>query len=133
MELRAQEARGLRHPDPQVRGGGAPGFNRGWHLPWTKRNMLLVSLCVAKRRGTHREPRRGHTRDDYPVMDSDWRHVLLVLTADGENDVHLRREEQHCDAARACWTCSSSKNEEVYTGEELGGHRADSAGKGGSA
>ncbi len=60
-------------------------FNPGWHLAIDMRNMLLVSECVAKAALTRTESRGGHTRDDYPDMDANWRNTLLVCrTAPGE-------------------------------------------------
>ena len=50
--------------------------------------MLMVSECVAKAALTRTESRGGHTRDDYPGMEADWRHKLLVCSASpGENPV----------------------------------------------
>ncbi|MDT7578041.1 MAG: succinate dehydrogenase / fumarate reductase, flavoprotein subunit, partial [Pseudonocardiales bacterium] len=68
---------------------GHRDFNPGWHLALDLRNMLLVSLCVGKAALERQESRGGHTRNDFPVMDSDWRHILLVLRALGEDDVEL--------------------------------------------
>jgi succinate dehydrogenase / fumarate reductase flavoprotein subunit len=42
------------------------------------RNMLLVSECVAKAALQRTESRGGHTRDDHPAMDANWRNTLLV-------------------------------------------------------
>ncbi|MFC0545563.1 fumarate reductase/succinate dehydrogenase flavoprotein subunit [Kutzneria chonburiensis] len=53
-------------------------FNPGWHLALDLRNMLLVSECVAKAALLRTESRGGHTREDHPVMDADWRKQLLV-------------------------------------------------------
>jgi succinate dehydrogenase / fumarate reductase flavoprotein subunit len=53
-------------------------FNPGWHLALDLRNMLLVSECVAKAALIRTESRGGHTREDHPVMDADWRKQLLV-------------------------------------------------------
>ena len=108
-------------------------FNPGWHLALDLRNMLLVSLCVAKAALERTESRGGHTRDDFPVMDSDWRHVLLVLTANGENDVHLNRQEQLAMQSELLDLFELDELKKYYTGEEIGGHRADSAEKGGEA
>jgi succinate dehydrogenase flavoprotein subunit len=110
-----------------VEGGRA--FNPGWHLALDLRNMLLVSLCVAKAALERQESRGGHTRDDYPVMDSDWRHLLLVLSANGEDDVHLVRQEQVPMRPELLDLFEMDELKKYYTGEELGGHRAGEASK----
>ncbi|QJY47343.1 fumarate reductase/succinate dehydrogenase flavoprotein subunit [Pseudonocardia broussonetiae] len=102
-------------------------FNPGWHLALDLRNMLLVSLCVAKAALERQESRGGHTRDDYPVMDSDWRHVLLVLSALGEDNVDLVRKEQVPMRPELFDLFELDELKKYYTGEELGGHRAGSA------
>ncbi|GAA0651685.1 fumarate reductase/succinate dehydrogenase flavoprotein subunit [Streptomyces thermocarboxydovorans] len=53
-------------------------FNPGWHLALDLRNMLLVSECVARAALERTESRGGHTREDYPAMDSKWRNVNLL-------------------------------------------------------
>ncbi len=103
---------------------GARVFNPGWHLALDLRNMLLVSLCVAKAALERRESRGGHTRDDYPVMDSDWRHVLLVLRGLGEDDVELFRKEQLAMRPELFDLFELDELKKYYTGDELGGHRA---------
>jgi succinate dehydrogenase / fumarate reductase flavoprotein subunit len=100
-------------------------FNPGWHLALDLRNMLLVSLCVAKAALERQESRGGHTRDDYPAMDSDWRHVLLVLSALGEDNVELVRKEQIAMRPELFDLFEMDELKKYYTGEELGGHRAD--------
>jgi succinate dehydrogenase / fumarate reductase, flavoprotein subunit len=104
-------------------------FNPGWHLALDLRNMLLVSLCVAKAALERQESRGGHTRDDYPVMDSDWRHVLLVLSALGEDNVELVRKEQVPMRPELLDLFELDELKKYYTGEELGGHRAGEAAK----
>ncbi|GAA3434687.1 fumarate reductase/succinate dehydrogenase flavoprotein subunit [Kutzneria kofuensis] len=59
-------------------------FNPGWHLALDLRNMLLVSECVAKAALLRTESRGGHTREDHPGMDAEWRRQLLVCTASGD-------------------------------------------------
>ncbi len=61
-------------------------FNPGWHLALDVRNMLLVSECVAQAAVLRTESRGGHTRDDHPGMDPNWRKTLLVCTLDGPPD-----------------------------------------------
>jgi succinate dehydrogenase / fumarate reductase flavoprotein subunit len=58
--------------------------------------------------------------------------VLLVLSANGEDDVHLRRQEQIAMRGELLDLFELDELKKYYTGEELGDHRAD-AGKGGSA
>ncbi|MCC2278938.1 fumarate reductase/succinate dehydrogenase flavoprotein subunit [Streptomyces sp. ET3-23] len=53
-------------------------FNPGWHLALDLRNMLLVSECVARAALERTESRGGHTRDDHPQMDREWRRINLV-------------------------------------------------------
>ena len=60
---------------------GRREFNPGWHLALDLRNMLLVSECVARAALLRTESRGGHTRDDYPGMDPQWRNRLLVCTS----------------------------------------------------
>ncbi|WKX72383.1 fumarate reductase/succinate dehydrogenase flavoprotein subunit [Streptomyces sp. XD-27] len=52
-------------------------FNPGWHLAIDLRNMLLVSECVARAALERTESRGGHTRDDCPQMDRQWRPIVL--------------------------------------------------------
>jgi succinate dehydrogenase / fumarate reductase flavoprotein subunit len=66
-------------------------FNPGWHLALDLRNMLLVSECVAKAALLRRESRGGHTREDCPNMDRDWRRSNLVCTYDGDAIDVVRR------------------------------------------
>jgi succinate dehydrogenase / fumarate reductase, flavoprotein subunit len=64
-------------------------FNPGWHLALDLRNMLLVSECVARAALLREESRGGHTRDDFPTMQPEWRKKNLVcsLTDGGAVDV----------------------------------------------
>jgi succinate dehydrogenase / fumarate reductase flavoprotein subunit len=59
-------------------------FNPGWHLALDLDNMLLVSECVARAALMREESRGGHTREDYPLMDREWRQVNLICRADGD-------------------------------------------------
>jgi succinate dehydrogenase / fumarate reductase flavoprotein subunit len=74
-EIKARAAR------VTVTGGRA--FNPGWHLALDLRNMLLVSECVARAALERQESRGGHTRDDFPVMDPEWRKVNIICRAEG--------------------------------------------------
>jgi succinate dehydrogenase / fumarate reductase, flavoprotein subunit len=65
---------------------GGRVFNPGWHLALDLRSMLLVSECVAKAALQRTESRGGHTRDDHPAMNADWRNTLLVCRTVGGHD-----------------------------------------------
>jgi succinate dehydrogenase / fumarate reductase flavoprotein subunit len=68
-------------------------YNPGWHLALDLRNMLTVSECVAKAALERTESRGGHTRDDYPEMDADWRRILLVCSLEADR-VRVVRKQQ---------------------------------------
>ncbi|MER5223500.1 fumarate reductase/succinate dehydrogenase flavoprotein subunit [Streptomyces flaveus] len=53
-------------------------FNPGWHLALDLRNMLLVSECVARAALERTESRGGHTREDHPTMEREWRRINLL-------------------------------------------------------
>jgi succinate dehydrogenase / fumarate reductase flavoprotein subunit len=61
-------------------------FNPGWHLALDLRNMLTVSECVAKAALLREESRGGHTRDDFPGMNAEWRKLLLVCSLESAGD-----------------------------------------------
>ena len=65
-------------------------FNPGWHLALDLRNMIDVSECIAKSALERHESRGGHTREDFPTMDPNWRGVNLVCSlVPGTNDMEL--------------------------------------------
>ena len=63
---------------------GARAYNPGWHLALDLQNMLVVSECIARSALVREESRGGHTRDDFPVMDSNWRSVVIACRLDGK-------------------------------------------------
>jgi succinate dehydrogenase flavoprotein subunit len=77
---------------------GGRRFNPGWHIALDLRNMLVVSECVAKASLERTESRGGHTRDDYPAMEPEWRRVNLVCELTdvdaglAEESVRVRRQ-----------------------------------------
>ncbi|MFI6641505.1 fumarate reductase/succinate dehydrogenase flavoprotein subunit [Streptomyces sp. NPDC050504] len=77
MELALEKLAALR---VRARRAGVEGhrqFNPGWHLALDLRNMLLVSECIARAALERTESRGGHTREDRPAMDRQWRRVNL--------------------------------------------------------
>ncbi|MGP3957542.1 fumarate reductase/succinate dehydrogenase flavoprotein subunit [Nonomuraea sp. 3N208] len=81
----------------RVRLVGAAGsriYNPGWHLAIDLRNMVLVSECVAKAALLREESRGGHTRDDFPGMNPDWRRKLLVCSTEDGSTVKVEEKVQ---------------------------------------
>jgi len=83
----------LRERAATVRAGGGSAYNPGWHLALDLRNIMLIADCVAQAALERQESRGGHTRDDYPGMNPEWRKVNLVesLGADGHSVVLTRQ------------------------------------------
>jgi succinate dehydrogenase / fumarate reductase flavoprotein subunit len=63
---------------------GGRKFNPGFHLAFDLDNMLLVAESTAKSALRREESRGGHTRDDFPGMDSTWRQVNNISSFDGK-------------------------------------------------
>jgi succinate dehydrogenase / fumarate reductase flavoprotein subunit len=71
---------------------GGRKYNPGWHLALDLRNMLIVSECTAKAALEREESRGGHTREDFPKMNPEWRQFNLVCSLAPDGDVHLERK-----------------------------------------
>ncbi|ONM49023.1 fumarate reductase/succinate dehydrogenase flavoprotein subunit [Nocardia donostiensis] len=105
-------------------------FNPGWHLALDLRNMLLVSDCVAQAALRRTESRGGHTRDDYPAMDPQWRNKLLVCAIDPADAaaaipaVTVSVAEQVPMRPELLALFELSELEKYYTPEELAGYAA---------
>jgi succinate dehydrogenase / fumarate reductase, flavoprotein subunit len=82
-ELRARVA--------NVSVSGGRRYNPAWHLALDLHNMLVVSECTARAALDREESRGGHTREDFPKMDAQWRTVNIVCSLDGDK-VHLERK-----------------------------------------
>jgi succinate dehydrogenase / fumarate reductase, flavoprotein subunit len=94
MELALKKVGDLRRRADHVAVEGHRQFNPGWHLALDLRNMIAVSECVARAALARTESRGGHTRDDYPEMEPEWRNVLLRCTQDAGGDVRVERTMQ---------------------------------------
>jgi succinate dehydrogenase / fumarate reductase, flavoprotein subunit len=70
---------------------GGRRYNPGWHLALDLRNMIIVSEATAKAALERTESRGGHTREDFPKMDPNWRKINLICTLDGDT-VHLEHK-----------------------------------------
>ncbi|MEV4314533.1 fumarate reductase/succinate dehydrogenase flavoprotein subunit [Actinocrispum sp. NPDC049592] len=101
-------------------------FNPGWHLAIDLRNMLLVSECVAKAALLREESRGGHTRDDHPAMNSNWRNKLLVCSvADGDDvvpGIDVVEQPQLAMREELFELFEIGELEKYYTDEELAAH-----------
>jgi succinate dehydrogenase / fumarate reductase flavoprotein subunit len=62
-------------------------YNPGWHLALDLRNMLMVSEAVAASALLRTESRGGHTREDHPGLDAEWRHRVLVTRCADSSEV----------------------------------------------
>ncbi|BBZ11027.1 fumarate reductase/succinate dehydrogenase flavoprotein subunit [Mycobacterium branderi] len=101
-------------------------YNPGWNLAIDLRNMLMVSECVARAALERTESRGGHTRDDHPAMEANWRNTLLVCRAEGDDatlpHISVTREEQVPMRPDLLELFEISELEKYYTDEELAEH-----------
>ncbi|MFC9874616.1 fumarate reductase/succinate dehydrogenase flavoprotein subunit [Nocardia salmonicida] len=108
---------------------GKRPFNPGWHLALDLANMLIVSECVAQAALLRTESRGGHTRDDHPGMNPDWRNTLLVCAVDPSSDaqipdVTVTRADQTPMREDLLALFELSELEKYYTEQELAEHPA---------
>ncbi|MDI1288408.1 MAG: fumarate reductase/succinate dehydrogenase flavoprotein subunit [bacterium] len=82
MEEALVRLEGLKQRARIAKATGGREYNPGWHLALDLQKQLLISECVAKAAIAREESRGGHTRDDFPGMDPEWRKVNLVCTLD---------------------------------------------------
>ena len=75
----------------QVTVEGNRQFNPGWHLALDLQSMLLVSESIARSAIEREESRGGHTRNDFPKMDSTWRQIHIIAAWDGEK-IQIERQ-----------------------------------------
>jgi succinate dehydrogenase / fumarate reductase flavoprotein subunit len=81
----------IRERASKVKAEGGRAFNPGFHLALDLENMLLVSESIALSALERKESRGGHTRDDYPKMDSEWRQFNHLTKWNGSG-VDVERE-----------------------------------------
>ena len=74
----------IRKRSANISVAGSRKFNPGFHLAFDLDNMLLVAESTAKSAVLRQESRGGHTRDDFPGMNSTWRQVNHIASFDGE-------------------------------------------------
>ena len=109
-----------------IESDGRREFNPGWHLAMDMRNMLLVSECVAKSALARTESRGGHTRDDFPQMDSHWRRSLVVCRSAGDDpvmpEVRVTPEQQPAMREDLLELFDIEELGKYFTDEELAQH-----------
>jgi len=81
----------IRKRSANVAVSGGRKFNPGFHLAFDLDNMLLVAESTAKSAISREESRGGHTRDDFPGMDSGWRQSNHIASFDG-SQVSVRKQ-----------------------------------------
>ena len=70
---------------------GGREFNPGFHLTFDLDNMLLIAESTAKSALLREESRGGHTRDDFPGMNAQWRQVNHISSFNGDH-VSVRQQ-----------------------------------------
>ena len=109
-----------------IEADGRREFNPGWHLAMDMRNMLLVSECIARSALGRTESRGGHTRDDHPKMDPEWRRSLLVCRTEGDDpvmpQVSITREVQPPMREDLLALFDLEELGKYFTDEELASH-----------
>ncbi|MGH3776850.1 MAG: fumarate reductase/succinate dehydrogenase flavoprotein subunit [Pseudonocardiaceae bacterium] len=113
MELALKKLEELRRRADRVVVEGHRQFNPGWHLALDLRNLLVVSECVARAAVERTESRGGHTRDDHPMMDPEWRRLLLVCTQ------HLNRAQRIVHVGRKAQVPMRTDLIELFERDEL--------------
>jgi len=81
----------IRKRSANVAVSGGRKFNPGFHLAFDLDNMLLVAESTAKSAISREESRGGHTRDDFPGMDANWRQHNHIASFDG-SEVTVRKQ-----------------------------------------
>ncbi len=75
----------------RAKASGGREYNPGWHLALDLPKQILVSECIARAALTREESRGGHTRNDFPTMDPEWRKVNLVCSLkDGKLEIEKK-------------------------------------------
>jgi succinate dehydrogenase / fumarate reductase flavoprotein subunit len=111
-----------------VKATGGRRYNPGWHLALDLRNMVIVSECTAKAALEREESRGGHTREDFPAMDPQWRKVNLVCTVDG-HDVVLTHQPLPVIRQDLFDLFDTSELKKYMTAQEMASYGVEVAGK----
>jgi succinate dehydrogenase / fumarate reductase flavoprotein subunit len=101
-----------------VKPEGSRAFNPGFHLTLDLETMLLVSECIARAALQREESRGGHTREDFPTMDPQWRLVNSICTWDGSK-IDVTREKLPSMPKRLLDLFDPHELEKYLTPEEM--------------
>jgi succinate dehydrogenase / fumarate reductase flavoprotein subunit len=71
---------------------GDKAFNPGFHLTIDLDNMSMLAEAIAKCALSREESRGGHTRDDFPTMNSKWRQVNHITSWNGSS-IELKQQK----------------------------------------
>ncbi|HEX6077050.1 MAG TPA: fumarate reductase/succinate dehydrogenase flavoprotein subunit [Micromonosporaceae bacterium] len=129
LEAALEKLAALRERVAKVAAAGGRRYNPAWHLALDLRNMLVVSECTAKAALEREESRGGHTRDDFPGMDPQWRGVNLVCSLDGDT-VRLERKPLPVMPAGLLTLFDRAELAKYMTEEELAEYAAAGAAAG---
>ena len=113
---------GLEDRVAKVASGVSRRYDPGWNLALDLRNMLVVSRCVALAALERTESRGGHTREDHPGMDPEWRKVNLVCSLpEGPASTRVELTRQPVPTIRADLLALFERDElaKYLTDEEL--------------
>ncbi|MEU5156718.1 fumarate reductase/succinate dehydrogenase flavoprotein subunit [Glycomyces sp. NPDC021274] len=91
LEEALRELAQLKERIANVSAIGGRAYNPGWHLALDLRNMYICSVATALAALERDESRGGHTREDAPGMDPQWRKVNLVVSVEDE-EIRLERQ-----------------------------------------
>ena len=83
MKEAIEKLENLKQKTKDIGVDGGKQFNPGWHLSLDLQNMLLVSESIAKSALVREESRGGHTRNDFPTMDKNWRSKHVICSWNG--------------------------------------------------
>ncbi len=97
---------------------GGKAFNPGFHLALDLENMLIVSQCIARAALEREESRGGHTRDDFPKMDSKWRQINHLCAWDGKK-VTATKEKAEMLPSELFELFELEELKNYYTDEEI--------------
>ena len=85
------ELAALKERIANVKAIGGRAYNPGWHLALDLRNMYVCSVATAMAALERDESRGGHTREDAPGMNPEWRKTNLVVSLE-DDEVRLTRK-----------------------------------------